>query len=194
MGCDAAIGAGGEGCEWPRALSLLAEMTASIVQLNTIGCSVPDFEQHRSHSAYPRHQGVHLRRVGEKTSRLNSGDLTMDEFGAQVAARWNEIGDEHELVDQLRIYRATRGLENLDDFELCGCTAGSCMPMGRAPAASLIPWDSPTSSYARCTARSCIPMARAPAARLIPCDRIPTSYSSSGSQGDGARGGRLLRG
>ena len=36
-----------------------------------------------------------------------------------VAARWNEISVEHELVDQLRIYRATLGLENLDDFELC---------------------------------------------------------------------------
>ena len=57
--------------------------------------------------------------MGEKTSRIISGDLTMDEFGAQVAARWNEISDEHELVGQLRIYRATRGLENLDDFEPC---------------------------------------------------------------------------
>ena len=57
--------------------------------------------------------------MGAKMSRFISGNLTMDELVAQVAARWNEISVEHELVDQLRIYRATLGLENLDDFELC---------------------------------------------------------------------------
>ena len=51
ISCDVAVGACGEGCEWPQAVSLLAEMTESTVQLNGILCSVTDFDWHRGQIA-----------------------------------------------------------------------------------------------------------------------------------------------